>query len=195
MARYLSLPILLLGAALSASILPQFVSFLMSAFDEIIAPLPRMQGQIQLVMLLVLAFSLRSDLETALIWALVGGIFSDMHSALPLGASAAALVIIAYASNSVARQLYRIRVITLLLLTFAASSAYLAFNFVALLLLGLRYDPLLFVQLVALPTALLNMLAALPTYALVRYIQRRIGMDASGVSSRLPREALSGSGL
>ena len=192
MARYLSLPVLLLAAALSASFVPQFVSFSTSLLGEIGLPLPRMQSQIQLVMLLVLAFSLRSDLETAFVWALVGGILTDMHAALPLGASAAALCVIAYAGSNVARQLYRIRIVTVLLMALTASAAYLAFNYIALLLLGFRYDALLFIQMVALPTALLNAVAALPVYAIVRLLQRRLGMGASGAGASMPREPMAG---
>lgn len=189
MGRYLSLPILILATALSASILPQLLSFGVGLLGNVTPILSHTRGQFSLVMLLVLAWSIRSDLASGFVWALVGGILLDLYSALPIGTSAAALMIIVYAANGAAQQLYRMRIVTLLAMALLATVFFQAYTFVALLLLGLSYDIVLVIRLVFLPTVLYNLLGVLPVYAFVRLIQRRLRASAPSASGSLSLEA------
>lgn len=189
MGPYLSLPVLVLATALSASILPQLVRFGVGLLDNITPVLNNTHGQFSLVMLLVLAWSIRADLASGFVWALVGGVLLDHFSTLPIGASSAALLIIVYAANGAARQLYRMRVLTLLAMTFFATLFLHAYTYCALLLLGLSYDILLAVRLMLIPTLLYNLVGMLPIYALVRLAQRRIRSSTPGTPLERDAEA------
>ncbi len=193
MGRYLSLPILVIATALSASILPQLVSFGVGLLGNVSPILNSTRGQFNLVMLLVLAWSIRSDLVSGFVWALVGGILLDLYSATPIGASSAALMIIVYAANGAARQLYRMRIVTLLAMTLLATLFFQVYTYCALLLLGLSYDIPMVIRLVYLPTLLYNLAGALPIYAIVRLVQRRIRASAPSASTNLSLEADAGS--
>ena len=94
MGRYLSLPILGFAAALSSSILPQIIGFFIALLGDLVPFLENTRGQLSLVMLLVMAWSIRSDLEGSFAWALVGGIAMDLLSIIPVGVSSIALLLI-----------------------------------------------------------------------------------------------------
>ena len=188
MGRYLSLPILVIATALSASILPQLLSFGVGLLGNVSPILNNTRGQLNLVMLLALAWSIRSDLTSGFIWALVGGILLDLYSAIPIGASSAALMIIVYAANGAARQLYRMRIVTLLAMTLLATLFLQVYTYCALLLLGLSYDIPMMIRLVYMPTLLYNLAGALPIYAIVRLMQRRIRANTPSASTNLSLE-------
>ncbi len=192
MGRYLSVPILVFATALSASILPQLVGFGVGLLGNVTPILNNTRGQFSLVMLLVLAWSIRSDLVSGFVWALVGGILLDLYSAIPIGTSSAALMIIVYAANGAAQQLYRMRIVTLLAMTLLATLFFQVYTYCALLLLGLSYDILMVIRLVFIPTIIYNLVGALPTYAIVRLIQRRLRVNAPSSSTNLSLEADAG---
>lgn len=192
MGRYLSVPILVFATALSASILPQLVGFGVGLLGNVTPILNNTRGQFSLVMLLVLAWSIRSDLVSGFVWALVGGILLDLYSAIPIGTSSAALMIIVYAANGAAQQLYRMRIVTLLVMTLLATLFFQVYTYCALLLLGLSYDILMVTRLVFIPTIIYNLVGVLPTYAIVRLIQRRLRANVPSTSTNLSLESDAG---
>lgn len=143
------------------------------------------RGQLSLVMLLVLAWSIRSDLASGFVWALVGGILLDLYSILPIGTSSAALMIIVYVANGAVQQLYRVRVVTLLTLTFLATLFFQVYTYCALILWGLSYDVLMVIRLVLIPTIVYNLAGILPIYALVRLLQRRLRASDPSASANI----------
>lgn len=174
MARYLSIAILGLAAAISASILPQLLDFLLGLLSGITPILDHTRGQLGLVMLLVICWSIRSDLADAFVWAFVGGLMLDMLSSLPLGATSAALLVIVAVINGIVRQLFHVRLLFLVLATPVATVFLLTYTLLALALLGDSYDILAFVRLILIPSMIYNVLAVIPVYAAVRLVQRRL---------------------
>ena len=140
MGRYLSIGILGLAAALSASFIPQFIAFVVALLSNFTAILNNTRGQPSLVMLLVICWSVRSSLAEGFVWALVGGIMLDLLSILPIGTSSAGLVLIVFAVNGVAQQLLRFRILFLLAFTALATVFMTAYTIAALFLLGHSYD-------------------------------------------------------
>ncbi len=174
MGRYLSIGILGLAAALSASFVPHFIAFVVALAGNITPVLHGTRGQPNLVMLLVICWSMRSSLAEGFIWALVGGILLDLLSVLPVGTSSAALIMIVFLVNSVAQQLLRLRVLFVLAVT-ALATVFMAFYSLAgLFLLGHSYEIPSMARLVLMPTLLYNLIAVLPVYALARFLQRRL---------------------
>jgi rod shape-determining protein MreD len=74
----LGLPILMLAAVIDASVMVQ---------------LRYMNGQPSLLLLVVTSWALLNELPDALPWALIGGIFADLLSVTPLGASSLAMAV------------------------------------------------------------------------------------------------------
>ena len=174
MTRYLSIAILGLAAAISASIAPQFLDFAVALLGNITPVLNNTRGQLSLVMLVILCWSIRAELEDALVWAFVGGLMVDMLSILPLGATSAAFIIIVFAVNGIARQLFRVRLLFLVAAAPVATLFLTTYNLLALALLGSSYDIASVLRLILIPSMIYNLLAVLPVYAIVRMIQRRL---------------------
>ena len=174
MGRYLSIGILGVAAALSASFIPQFIAFVVALFSNFTPILNNTRGQPSLVMLLVICWSVRSSLADGFLWALVGGIMLDLLSILPIGTSSAALVLIVFIVNGVAQELLRLRILFLLAITALATVFMTAYTIVALLLMGHSYDIPSLLRLMLLPTMIYNLIAVLPLYAFVRLAQRRL---------------------
>lgn len=174
MGRYMSIGVLGLAAALSASFIPQFIAFVVALLSNFTPLLNDSRGQPSLVMLLVICWSLRSSLADGFVWALVGGIMLDLLSVLPVGTTSAALVIMTFVVNSAAQQLLRLRIFFLLAITALATVFMTAYTIVALFLLGHSYDIPALIRLMLLPTMIYNLIAVLPLYAFVRIVQRRL---------------------
>lgn len=190
MGRYLSIGVLGLAAALSASFIPQFIAFASALFSNFTPILGGSRGQLSLVMLLVICWSLRSSLADAFVWALVGGIMLDLLSILPIGTSSAALVMIVFVVNGVGRQLLRLRILILLTITAFATVFMTAYTLIALVLLGNSYDISTLARFMLLPTMIYNLVSVLPIYALVRIAQRRLegGLQIAPLSLSLGTE-------
>ena len=174
MGRYLSIAVLGLSAALSASVIPQAISFMVALLSNIIPLLDNTRGQFSLVMLFVLCWSIRAELTESLIWALVGGLALDLLSILPLGATSVALILIAFVANGVAKQLFGVRILFLVAMTPVATVFITAFTLAALAMLGNTYDIIAVARRVMVPSMIYNLIAVIPVYALVRLIQRRL---------------------
>ena len=174
MGRYLSILVLGMAAALSASLLPQALAFVMELGSSALPLLADTRGQLGLVMLLVLCWSLHANMTEGYIWAFVGGIALDLLSVLPLGTTSAALLIMVYAINRLSQQLLRARLILLLVMAAVATLFMAAYTYAALILLGYTYDLLAVGRYVLLPTLVYNLAAVLPLFAIVRFFQRRL---------------------
>lgn len=159
MGRYLSIPILGLAAALSASIIPQFAY---------------LNGRLSLVMLLVLAWAIRSDLEGSFAWAFVGGIMLDLMSSIPLGTSSLAMILIVFVVNTISQQVYRVNVLMILALTIFATFFNQFVIYLILVMRGNSYNLVNLIRLMLIPTIIFNLIFILPIYLVVRIIQRRL---------------------
>ena len=174
MGRYLSIPILGLSAALTASMVPHVIDFLIALLSNITPVLNNTRGQLNLVMLFVICWSIHAELTESLVWAFVGGLALDLLSILPIGATSVALILIAFAVNGVARQLFRVRLMFLIAVTPLATLFLTTYTLFALAILGNTYEVLTVTRLVLIPTILLNLLAVMPVYVVVRLLQHRL---------------------
>ena len=189
MGRYLSIPILSLAAALSASIMPQMIEFAAAVLGGFTPILENTRGQISLVLLLVMTWSVRSSLTDSFVWAFVGGIAMDLLSILPLGASSFALVLIVFAVHIVSHQLYQVRIVSILVMTVLSTFFLQFFTWQSLVLLGNSYDIPALIRLVLMPTIVYNLAAALPVYGFVRWMPKRLEGQLQSVPSALTQEA------
>lgn len=174
MGRYLSIPILGLAAALSASVIPQMSAFAAATLGGLTPVLENTRGQVSLALLLVMTWAVHSSLTDSFVWAFVGGIAIDSLSILPLGASSFAFALIVFAVNIVSHQLYQGRIVSILVMTVLSTFFLQLFTWQILVLLGNSYDLSALIRLVLLPTIVYNLAAVLPVYGFVRWMQRRL---------------------
>ncbi len=152
MGGYLSFPVLALAVIIQATVLPE---------------LRIAGGAPDLVLLLVLGYSLHQGFERGIVWAIVGGILHDLVSAVPEGVTSLALVVtIGAAALVVGRNAPR-NLLVPPLIAGAATALYHATTLLILLVVGRPLpipDLLLYVTV---PTMIYNLLLMVPVYSIL----------------------------
>ncbi|MBV6435086.1 MAG: rod shape-determining protein MreD [Chloroflexi bacterium] len=169
MGGFLAIPILGLAAILQASLVP-------------ILDLPG--GGPNLTFVIVLAWALNAPVGQAALWALLGGLFADLLSIVPLGTSSLGLLLMVAALNALGSQVFQLRFLLLLVMSVFGTMAY---EFLRVVLIDL-YQLLGYVPATAsvridwasdltttvFPTIVYNFILILPVYIILRLFQRRL---------------------
>lgn len=158
MGSYLSLPILLVVAALQASVVPQ---------------IRLLGGGPDLVFLAVFVWAVLAPLDEAVVWAVVGGILQDLLSVAPTGMSAVGLVLMVFIVNLAAMQVYQVGLVLSLGLLLLGTLVQQLSTLILLWLTGYPIDWLSDFAYIVLPTVLYNLIFIGPVYLFLRRIQRR----------------------
>jgi rod shape-determining protein MreD len=153
----LSLPILVVAAALQASLAPQ---------------IRVLGGSPDFVLLTVLSWSANSEFDEALTWAIVGGIVQDLLSAAPTGTSAVGMIVLVFGVHLFNQRLYGVGFILLALLVVGGTVLKETITALILAIAGMYGDYLTAFSYVIVPSALYNLALLAPTYWLLRRIQK-----------------------
>lgn len=146
------------------------VTFLLVCLQTMVLPRASVLGaRPDLVVVAAIAWALVRNGDEAFVWGLAGGLFVDLFSAAPLGASVAALCVVVRLAGALAPTLRRFRSTLPFLLIPAGVALY---HLLWTLLLAIAGHPVSWVGLaVALPAILLvDAFAAIPVYATLRLI-------------------------
>jgi len=171
MGSFLSVPIMMLVAALQVTVIPQISFF---------------GGRPDLVMLVVVTWALNSTLEQAVLWAFVGGICRDLLSAAPIGTSIIGLLLIIFAIHAIREQLFSVGIFTLIWVSLVGTVIEELTILIILLVSGfqpefanqLGYRVIIDqFRLFIVPTIVYNLIGIIPVYIIVRIIQRTIGTN------------------
>ncbi|MBI1278107.1 MAG: rod shape-determining protein MreD [Anaerolineaceae bacterium] len=171
MGSFLSLPIMILVAALQVTVMPQ-ISF--------------WGGRPDLVLLVVVSWALNSTLEQGVLWAFVGGICKDLLSAAPIGTSIVGLILIIFGIHLVRQQLFSVGIFTLIWVSLLGTIIQEVCIFIILLFSGfqpyfaneLGYGVMLNqFRLFIVPTIVYNLVGIIPIYIMTRIIQRAVGTN------------------
>lgn len=168
---WLSFPILALAAAAQATFLPQ---------------MRVLNGQPDLVFLIVLAWSIHATPPQAVIWAFVGGIMQDLLSAVPLGSTTLGLVLMLALLEGLRSQLARVGLVTYIGLVLVGGFAIKIVLMIILIVSGFVVQPVTTFTDNVLPSVAYNLVLMLPIYVIVRFLQRRVAPPELD-SARSPR--------
>jgi rod shape-determining protein MreD len=158
MSAFLSIPILAIAAALQASFVPQ---------------VRLLGGGPDLVLLLVLSWSINSSLREAVTWAFVGGIMLDLLSYNPTGTSSAGLLIIVFAISGLGQRVHHIGFMMIIGLVLFGTLLQQITIMLILALTGYPIDLITGLTYVAAPTILYDLILIWPIYWFVRRTQKR----------------------
>lgn len=148
-----SLPLLILAVALQSSISPQI------RFGG---------GSPDFVLVLVLLWASRNELETGLTWAIIGGVLQDLLSVVPAGASALGMVIPVYIVHLLRGNVYRVGFILMIGVVFGSTLFKELVVALVASLIGYRTDYGILFEFVMLPTAAYNIAFLAIAYALLK---------------------------
>ncbi len=171
MGSFLSLPIMILVAALQVTVMPQISVW---------------GGRPDLVLLVVVSWALNATLEQGILWAFVGGICKDLLSTAPIGTSLIGLIFIIFAIHAVRQQLFSVGLFTLIWVSLLGTIIQEFCIFIILLLSGfqpyyasqLGYGIIIEqFRLFIVPTIVYNLIGIVPVYIVTRIIQRAVGTN------------------
>jgi rod shape-determining protein MreD len=122
------------------------------------------------VLLLTLSWTLAGEWQGGALWGLMGGLCLDLLSGGPLGANALGLVLVAYLASLSEGRFWRSHVLLPLATVVFATVIYHLVYLAALAASRHSVDWLAALSQVTLPSVLVNTLAMLPVYHLLRWL-------------------------
>jgi rod shape-determining protein MreD len=133
----------------------------------VISRLPLLSGTADLILLVLVAWSLQERVTSAWVWAVVAGLLTSFVSALPLFTPLIGYLIITGIARVLQRQVWQTPILAMFVATVAGSLIYYFMSWFILSFSGLPLPLTDSITRVILPAVLLNLLLSIPVYALV----------------------------
>jgi rod shape-determining protein MreD len=126
-----------------------------------------LHGTADLILLAVVAWALQKPVQTAWQWGIIGGLMVSIASALPLGVSLIGYPLAAGLALILRQRVWQVPILAMFIATFAGTLAIHAISFFSLNALGNPYPLAEVLNQITLPSILLNLLLAIPAFALL----------------------------
>jgi len=136
----------------------------------IVSTMPLLNGTADLILLFILAWALQDRVENVWWWCLIGGLFASLYSALPFGIYIVSYLICAVIARILKRRIWKAPFLAMLAATFIGTLVVQLSSFVARLASGVSISVVSSLNLIILPSLLLNLLLAIPIYSITRDI-------------------------
>jgi rod shape-determining protein MreD len=143
------------------------LGFLVVLESSIFSRVPLILGTPDLVLLTILAWSLQKRVETAWQWCIIGGLMVGFVSALPLAAVMAGYALATGLALALRRRVWQVPILAMFVVTFLGTAITHSVSLLALRLAGNPIPIQESVNLITLPSILLNLLLAVPIFALI----------------------------
>jgi len=137
-----------------------------------------LHGTVDLVLLAILAWSLQKPVETGLQWGLIGGLFMALFSNLPPVVALSAYVLVAGLGSLLRRSNWQAPVLAMLVAVFLGTLIVHGLSYAALRFTGNPMALIPALNLITLPSLLINLLVAIPAYAIMGDLAGRIYPEA-----------------
>ena len=135
-----------------------------------VSRLPLLAGTADLVLIIIAAWSLQENVESAWLWSLLAGLMVGAASGLPMVVPVLAYLAVTGLARLVLRRVWETPVLAMLLVVFAGTLISSVLALAAVYISGGAYPAADAFSLIVLPSLLLNLLLALPVYAVMRDI-------------------------
>ncbi len=135
--------------------------------SAIISQMALLHGTADLLLLVVIAWALQKRVRTAWQWSIIAGLMVTLVSALPLGVPIVMYTLSAGLAQILKQRVWQVPILAMFVTTFFAS---LLSQLVALGALQITGNPISFIQainVIVLPSILLNLFLSIPIYALL----------------------------
>lgn len=135
---------------------------------SIVANIPLLHGVPDLILLIVLAWSLQRNARGFIMWTVLGGVMMGFVSATPLVIYLTIYLSVSLAGRLITYRLWESSLFTMLLLTIVGSLLLSIASFALYFLQGVLLPVLESVNQIALPSLILNVILAIPIYYLIK---------------------------
>jgi rod shape-determining protein MreD len=133
----------------------------------IISRITLLHGTADLVLLVILAWALQKRVQTAWQWGIIGGLMVGIVTALPLGTPLIGYLLVVAMALALRQRVWQVPILAMFVATFLGTFLTHVVAVIALRLLGNQIPIGEAFSLVTLPSILLNLLLAIPAYALL----------------------------
>ncbi len=140
----------------------------------VISTLPLLHGTGNLVLLVVAAWSLQNRLQSDYSWAVIAGVVIGLVSRVPWFIPLIGFVSVTWIANFLRRQVWQTPVLAMMITVLSGSLLLYLLEWGALLVQGIPLPLEESVNLIILPATFLNLLFALPVYALVTELYQSV---------------------
>ena len=135
--------------------------------SSIVSRMPLLQGTTDLILLTIIAWALQKKVETAWQWCIIGGLVTNIVSAVPFGVPLLGYALTTSIALALRRRVWQVPILAMFLVTFLGTIITQGLALAALRLSGSPIPVIEALNLVTLPSILLNLLFAILVYALV----------------------------
>ncbi len=126
-----------------------------------------LHGTADLLLLAIIAWALHKRVETAWHWGAIAGLIISIISALPFGAALAGYLLATLIALLLRQRVWQTPILAMFIATFLGTVLTHAISLVSLRLVGSPLPIIEALNLVTLPSLLLNFLLAIPIFALI----------------------------
>jgi rod shape-determining protein MreD len=126
-----------------------------------------LHGTADLVMLTLIAWALQKRVQTAWQWSIIGGLAMNITSAIPLGVPVISYAVTTGMALVLRRRVWQVPILAMFLVTFTGTLISQGITLLVLRLTGSNINIIQALNIVTLPSILMNLLFAIPVYALV----------------------------
>ena len=159
-----------MNAFLSIPILG-LITILQSA---VISRLPLNRGTADLVLIVLVALALQKTINYTWQWSIVGGMFVDFFSGLPFGVFTASYLIATAIALFLRDRIWRYSFLMQLLVVFIGTIVSHSITLLILILQGGSLEVSTVLQVVTLPSIILNFMLSFPVYILIQDIIQQV---------------------
>ena len=135
--------------------------------SSLVSQVPLIQGTPDLILLALAAWSLQKKVHTAWQWSIIGALMMEIASALPNGVALLGYGLTTSLGLALRQRIWRVPVLAMLVVTFVGTVSFHMFSILALRVTGNPLPIAEALNLITLPSLLLNLLLALPMYAVL----------------------------
>jgi len=141
--------------------------FVLMLQTTIVSTLPLLHGYADLILLVLVAWSLQERVQFSWVWSLVAGLMVGYVSALPMFVPVAGYLFVTIACRLLLRRVWQSPILVMFIVTFVGSLVTQFLALIVLIVLGYSNLPIVeSVNQIILPGTLFNLLLALPVYAI-----------------------------
>jgi len=132
----------------------------------IISRFPLLHGTADLVLLAIIAWALQKRVQTAWHWAVIGGLMASYVSAIPFFIPLVAYIVATGTALVLRQRVWQLPILAMMITTLVGTIVLHGLSIAALRISGVLISILQGLNIITLPSLILNLLLAIPMYAI-----------------------------
>ncbi len=148
-----------------------FITVLQSA---VVSRLPLNRGTADLMLVVIVAITLQKPVKTAWQWSIVGGLLIDFFSGLPFGLFTTSYLITTGIAFHLRERIWRFSFLMQLLVVLTGTIIIHGLSMLVLFLQGSSFQFSTVLQVITLPSIILNFMLSLPVFLIIQDIVQQL---------------------